>query len=294
VEAGSFSDPRDLVDSPRVPESAVVVGGGRGGVELAGLLAAAGSAVTLLESGPALLPDADADVSASVRRALEAHGVVVGLSTRATAVERAGPGVRVEASGPAGDLSFGADAAFAATGREPDDDGTGGAEGLEGGRQRRLRTGEPWLFRAGAAAGGSLSEERAWREGRAAVAWALGEPEALRAEDAPVLVDGVGGCGWVGLSEDAARAQGLSPWVGRASLPGAGAVGPGFVKLVGARGSDRIVGVHVLGPRGHEAVALGAVLVERGVSRLEARGWAFAPGSPADAVVEAASEVEER
>ena len=58
--------------------------------------------------------------------------------------------------------------------------------------------------------------------------------------------------------------------------------------------SDRVLGVHVGGPQGREAVTLGAAAVEFGMRRLDVAGLAFSAGSPAEALVEAAAEARPR
>jgi dihydrolipoamide dehydrogenase len=108
----------------------------------------------------------------------------------------------------------------------------------------------------------------------------------------PTIVTGVGGCGWVGPTEAQARRRGHALLVGRAAIPGRGRIAPGFAKVVVDRGSQRILGVHVAGAQGREAVALGAVLVEHGLSRQDLARMAFPAGSPAQALVEAASSAE--
>jgi dihydrolipoamide dehydrogenase len=109
----------------------------------------------------------------------------------------------------------------------------------------------------------------------------------------PVFVGGAGGCGWSGLTEHGARERGHALRVGRAQLPGRGALPPGFVKLVADRSSNRVLGVHVVGAQAREAVALGALAVEAGLSRLDLAALAFAEGSPADALCRAAQRADD-
>lgn len=284
----ALADPRELLDRSRAPRSAVVVGGGRGGVELAGLLATAGTEVTLLETRDRLVPDADEDISRALERALRDQGVIVRTGRSARAIERGAEGVTVrhEAAGGGDEETARAELAHAATGRAPEGEPQAAPSRDPA---ARLRTRAPWLWRAGGAAGGSCSPERAAREGRAAVRLLAGRPEALTLDAAPVLVRGLGGCGWSGMTEREARARGLSLLVGRAALPGRAPVPAGFVKVVAARGSHRVLGIHVAGPRAAELVGVGAVLVEAGTSLLDVRAHAFPAGSASEALVEAAA-----
>ena len=105
----------------------------------------------------------------------------------------------------------------------------------------------------------------------------------------PKLAAGVASCGWTGLTEPEAKARGHALLVGRAQLPGQGRLRPGFVKLLCDSSSNRVLGVHVVGAQAREAVVLGAVAVEMGLSRLDLVAWAFPEDSAAAALIEAAA-----
>ena len=83
-------------------------------------------------------------------------------------------------------------------------------------------------------------------------------------------------------------AAGHSIVVGRAGLPGHGALPPGFVKLIADAGSQRLLGVHVAGSRGHEALMLASALLECGAGRQDLAAMAFPANSPAEALAQAA------
>lgn len=279
-------DDRAVILDELPPASACVVGGGRHGVLLSALLACAGTDTWLVERSERLLPRADADVSSAIQRAIEHAGVVLSTGTSVRMVHRDGASWRVD--GVLGAPSF--DRVYVAAGRRPDLSAFGPrvAEAVAPSlREHSHRTAWPWLFVAGEASGRSLTAEGARREGRAAVRTLLGRPEHVPLKDVPFLVGGAGACGWAGMGEDEALAQGHSLLVGRARLAGRGAHLPGFVKVLADRGSRRLLGVHVVG-LGREAVALGAALIELGVGLDELAAMAFPVGTAAEALVEAA------
>jgi NADPH-dependent 2,4-dienoyl-CoA reductase/sulfur reductase-like enzyme len=74
------------------PDSAVIVGAGYIGLEMAEALTARGLAVTQIEQLPEVLPTVDAALGALVRAQLESHGVTVLAGTAVKAVSRAAPG----------------------------------------------------------------------------------------------------------------------------------------------------------------------------------------------------------
>ena len=142
-----------------------------------------------------------------------------------------------------------------------------------------FRTSLPWILVAGTASGRQVHAELARREGRAAAALVAGSNEPVPYDAVPTTVPGAGGGGWAGLSEAECRRRGHSVLVGRAKITGLGPIPPGFVKVLADAGSQRLLGVHVAGPLGREAVALGSALVELGTSRLDlaARDLDFKP-----------------
>ncbi len=282
----AFDPAWGLLDADESPPTACVVGGGRHGVVLAGLLACAGSQVTLVETGDRLLSHADADVAAAVLRALRQDGVDACLGTSVDAIGGEAGAWTLPALPSRGPFAR----VHVAVGRSPDlsEFGEGVAAAVSAPRPaQEYGTAWPWLCVAGEASGRRMTAEAARREGRAAVLKLLGESHHVPAIDIPVLVAGSAACGWAGLTEGQAVARGLALRVGRARVAGRGALAPGFVKLLADAGSGRLLGVHVFG-HGREAVALGAALIELGVGLPELAAMAFPAGTGAAALAEAA------
>ncbi|HEX5631738.1 MAG TPA: FAD-dependent oxidoreductase, partial [Gemmatimonadales bacterium] len=135
------------------PSRLAVVGGGPIGCELAQAFARLGSAVTLLEAGPRLLPRDDARAATIVRDALERDGVRVRLGADVGRVWRADGAIRLEIAGAGEPLAV--DEILVATGRAPNVEGLGlDAAGVRTGPDGvvvddRLRTSNPRIFAVG-------------------------------------------------------------------------------------------------------------------------------------------------
>lgn len=108
-----------LIMRESAPESLVIVGGGAIGVEFASLLSAFGTAVTIVEHLPRLLPNEDAAVSAELAKQLTRRGIRVLTGTRVEGVEETADAVRVTVSDAAGVETVGADLALIAIGFAP-------------------------------------------------------------------------------------------------------------------------------------------------------------------------------
>ncbi len=293
AEPGVWFDRAGLLDGDAPPESALVVGSGLEAVGIAGLLAAAGTSVHLACAGSRLIQQADPDVSAAVARSLQAAGVSLLLDRPAGRIVARDGAMRVTLS-EGEELSV--DCCLSTGQRRPnrsdcglDDLGLDLPDVL--GEQEYSASRED-LFLAGSVTGRELVPEAATREGRAVVALLKGGRERVPHAAVPKLVAGVASCGWTGLTEPEAKARGHALLLGRAQLPGQGRLRPGFVKVLSDSSSNRVLGVHVVGAQAREAVFLGAVAVEMGLSRLDLAAWAFPEDSAAAALIEAAARAE--
>ncbi|KAE9776409.1 hypothetical protein GP662_36385, partial [Escherichia coli] len=79
---------RDAVSANTVPDHLVIMGSGAVGSEMATFYSAIGSKVTLISSGPEILPKFEPEAAAIVRKTLEAAGVVIKLSSHVIMIER--------------------------------------------------------------------------------------------------------------------------------------------------------------------------------------------------------------
>jgi NADPH-dependent 2,4-dienoyl-CoA reductase/sulfur reductase-like enzyme len=135
----------------REPESAVIVGAGYIGLEMAEALHTRGLAVTVVEQLEAVLPTVDPELGRLVHAELERHGLTVRTSSTVTAIERTGKRLRVSGDP---DLTIGADLVLVVVGVRPDTR-LGEAAGLDTGARgalkvnRRMETNLPHVYAAG-------------------------------------------------------------------------------------------------------------------------------------------------
>ncbi|MCK4357075.1 FAD-dependent oxidoreductase, partial [Candidatus Bipolaricaulota bacterium] len=119
----SFADPYvwssdDALDLTEIPERLVVIGGGVIGLEIATIYNRLGSAVTILEMMPEILPGIDLDrrTIVTLKRALKAQGITVRVNTAAKSIEETSEGPVVQIAD--GD-TVAADRILLAVGRRP-------------------------------------------------------------------------------------------------------------------------------------------------------------------------------
>jgi NADPH-dependent 2,4-dienoyl-CoA reductase/sulfur reductase-like enzyme len=102
------------------PATAVIVGAGYVGLEMAEALTARGIAVIQIEQLPEVLPTVDPELGALVHAELEAHGVQVRAGATVTRISKARPGQSGRLTVDAGARTISADMVLVSTGVRPD------------------------------------------------------------------------------------------------------------------------------------------------------------------------------
>ncbi len=252
-----------------VPASVAVVGAGYIGLELGTALAKLGARVTVVEALDRVLPTVDAALTAPVLRRLEALGIDLRLRSSAQ-------GLKDDAlvvAGPDGEERIEADRVVVAVGRIPNTDDLGLVEaGVRVGADGLIEVGEDMranerIAAVGDVVAGPALAHKATAEAAVAAEALSGRPAAFDAQAIPVVIFSDPEIGSVGLSEAQARDAGLDPVVASFPLAASGRAGTlrardGFTQIVADAATDRVVGVHVVGPHASELVAGGALAIE--------------------------------
>ena len=264
-----------------VPARLAVVGGGIIGLEMATVYAALGSAVTVVELSPQIVPGADGEAAAILRASLEASGCRILTGTRVTAITPGKETVDLELSG-AVEEHVEADAVIQAVGRRADAGALDLAKaGLEARADGTLavdpygRTGKANIYAIGDVTGGPMLAHRATHQGKIAAELASGHHPAPLSALIPSVAYTRPELAWIGQSLDQARAAGVKaraasfPWQasGRNLTSGAGA-GAGLTRLVYCEESKRLLGATLVGTNAGELLAELTLAIEMG-ARLE-------------------------
>ena len=290
----------------RVPGRLLVVGAGAVGLELGSVWSRLGAQVTVVEFMDAILPGMDRGMTTQLRRILERQGLGFRLETSATGAARAGAGVRVtlESKGRSEELE--ADVALVAIGRRPYLEGLGLAEaGVrldERGRiavNERFETNVAGVFAIGDAIPGLMLAHKAEEEGIAAVELMAGGAGHVNYDAIPNVVYTWPELASVGIGEEEAARRGVTVSVGSFPFMANGRARcmgetDGGVKILADARTDRIVGLHILGPRASDLIAEAALAVEFGASAEDVARTVHAHPTLPEAVKEAALAVGKR
>jgi dihydrolipoyl dehydrogenase len=253
-----------------VPASVAVVGAGYIGLELGTALAKLGARVTVVEALDRILPTVEASLTAPVLRRLRALGVDVRLRTTAQRLEDEG----LVVAGPDGEEErVAAERVVVAVGRVPNTDELGlAAAGVAVGSEGLIAVGEDMraterIAAVGDVVAGPALAHKATAEAAVAAEALSGRPAAFDARAIPVVIFTDPEVASVGLGEAEARDAGLDPVVATFPLAASGRAGTlgardGFTRIVADAATDRVIGVHVVGPHASELVAGGALAIE--------------------------------
>jgi dihydrolipoamide dehydrogenase len=269
-------DSTGILELPEPPRRLVVIGGGVIGVEFAGLFAALGTQVEVVEMMDEIVPFMDREQAPVLRRALK--GVSFRLGCKVVKVE--GSTVHYLAKDGTPSRAEG-DVVLMAVGRGPVVEGWGAREaGLDVSPRGvvvddRMRTNLPGVWAVGDLTGKSLLAHSAYRMADVAVADVLSargaaRPSVMRYDAVPWVVYGLTEAAGVGVTEQEAAARGLAVKKATVSLKASGRfcaengfAAPGAVKVLADRATDRIVGVHVVGTYASELIWGAAALIEQ-------------------------------
>lgn len=272
VEAGDrILTNREILALKEQPASLVIIGGGVIGMEFASFYNSLGTKVTVVEMLPEILGGLDTELSALLREQYAKKGITFHLSSKVTKV--ADDTVWFEANGQTNSVQ--GDKILLSVGRRPVTKGFGlenlGVELVKGGIKvdDRLRTNVPNVFAAGDVTGFSLLAHTASREGEVVVNNLLGKTDHMRYNAIPGVVYTNPEVAGVGLTEEAAKAQGIEVKVAKLPMAYAGRFiaenegGSGLCKVIlGARYGE-VLGVHLLGNPSSEMIYGACLAIEQ-------------------------------
>ncbi|WP_439532369.1 dihydrolipoyl dehydrogenase [Polymorphobacter sp.] len=260
---------------PAVPGHLVVIGGGYIGLEMGSVWRRLGAKVTVVEFADRIVPAMDKEVGAAFTKILTKQGMTLRTATKVTAVRREGKGaiVTVEpvAGGPSEEIE--ADIVLLSTGRRPNTDGLNiEATGLslEKGRipiNHDFSTSVRGLWAIGDVVEGPMLAHKAEDEGMAAADNIAGLNGHVNRDVIPAVVYTDPEVATVGKTEEELTTAGIQYKVGKFlfaanSRAKTNRDSEGFVKVLADATSDRILGVHIIGPMAGTMIAEAALAME--------------------------------
>jgi dihydrolipoamide dehydrogenase len=295
IDGPRVTDSTGILETTRVPESIVIVGGGVIGIEFASFFASVGSKVTVVEMLERICPALDADVATALARELKKRGVDIHTSARVERIDDRE--VRFARKGESAAAT--GEVVLVATGRQPVLDGLGledahvesSARGIAVDAQGRTNVARLWG--CGDVTGRCLLAHSAVREGQVAVNSMFGAQDAMRYDAMPWVVYSHPEVAGVGLTEAQARERGIAHRTVKKPLAVAGRYqvehgsAPGLVKAVIGSERGEVLGVHMIGGGCSEMIWGAAALIENEMRTADAAEIIFPHPTISEAIKEA-------
>ncbi len=263
-----------------VPERMVVVGAGYIGLEMGSVWSRLGSKVTVVEFLDRILPGMDGEVAKQFQRILQKQGFEFRLGAKVTGAKKTNKGVilTIEPTkgGPAESIE--ADVVLVAIGRRPFSEGLGldraGVALDERSRVKtdaHFRTNVEGIYAIGDVIAGPMLAHKAEEEGVAVAEIIAGQAGHVNYETVPGVVYTHPEVASVGKTEEELKAAGIEYKVGKFpflanSRARAVVDTDGFVKILADAKTDRVLGVHIIGPEAGTVIHECVMAMEFGAS----------------------------
>lgn len=287
----------------KVPGTMAVIGGGVIGLEMGSVWARLGTKVTVVEYLDRILPGMDTELTKATQKILEKQGLQFKLSTMVTKAEKKTFGGVVLTTQPAAggaDENTTYDVVLVAVGRKPYTDGLGlDAAGVQLDERKRVKvdghyqTNVAGIFAIGDVIAGPMLAHKAEEEGVAVAELLAGKAGHVNYEAIPGVIYTWPEVASVGKTEDELQKAGIQYKVGKFNFSANGRARAmndvdGFVKILADAATDRVYGVHILGPDAGHLIAECAMAIEFGASSEDIARTCHAHPTLSEVVKEAA------
>ncbi len=296
------------LELPAVPKKLLIVGAGIIGLELGSVWRRLGADVTIVEFLDHILPGIDAEVGKQFHRIVQKQGIAVRLSSKVAAIDTSGKTLKVKVEPAAGGASetIGADIVLVAIGRAPYTDGLGlEAVGVKKDNRGRVvvdpqfRTNVDGIYAIGDVIAGPMLAHKAEDEGVAVAEILAGQAGHVNYDVIPNVVYTFPEIACVGKSEEELKAAGIAYNVGKFPFTAnararINLTAEGFVKILADVKTDRVLGVHIIGPDAGNMIGEAAVAMEFGASSEDIARTCHAHPTLSEAIKESALAVAKR
>lgn len=286
-----------------VPKRLAVIGAGYIGLELASVWRRLGSEVVVLEYLDRILPGMDSELATEAKKVFEKQGLQFRLGSRVTGAKAKGKGVVVElAEGEPVE----ADRVLVAVGRAPNTEGLNlDAVGVKLDDRGRVevdhdyKTSRPGVYAIGDVIVGPMLAHKAEEEGVACVEKIATGRGHVNYAAIPAVAYTHPEIASVGKTEDQLKDEGIEykkgsfPFMANGRARALEQTG-GKVKILADKKTDRVLGVHIIGPRAGDLIAECAAAMEFGASSEDIARTCHAHPTLAEVVKEAALAVDGR
>jgi len=256
---------KEALEISSVPKSAVIIGGGVIGLELAALWFSLGSAVSVVELMAQLIPNEDHEIASCIEQVLRDDGVQIYTGAKVDRIDDGTGGKAVSVSKEEEKHTLQAEMVVFTIGHSPLVEGLGLEDAgvrIRKGRiqtDNKMETNIKGIYCAGDAAGEMMLASVAMVQGHVAAENAMGRDSTMDYRVVPRGIRTFPEIGAIGITEKEARAKDLEVKIVKYPLMRNAKASmlsepSGFVKLIADSGSGEVLGVHIIGPHATELI----------------------------------------
>ncbi len=307
-------DEKDIVSSTgalslgSVPKSLTVIGGGYIGLEMGSVWSRLGSEVTVVEYLDHITPGMDREVSNEFQKILKKQGIKFKLNTKVTSVKKKSSQIEVECQDKISNEKhlINTEKVLVAVGRRPYTEGLNlskiGVKKDNQGRievNNKLQTSIKNIYAIGDVIRGPMLAHKAEEEGIAVAEILAGQAGHVNYDIIPGVIYTSPEVATVGKTEEQLKTQNVSYKVGKFpflanSRAKVNNETEGFVKILADKNTDKVLGVHIIGPHCGDMIAEMALAMEFGASSEDIARTCHAHPTHTEAIKEAALAVDKR
>ena len=290
-----------------LPKKMIVVGGGYIGLEMGSVWSRLGTEVQVIEFLEHITPGMDKEISNEFMKILKKQGIKFQLNTKVEKITKKNNGVIIEISNKNGDKNkLEADVVLISVGRKPFTNNLNleniGVELDKTGRvkvNKNFETNIKNIYAIGDVIEGPMLAHKAEEEGIAVAELIAGQSGHVNYDVIPGVVYTSPEVASVGKTEEQLKEKGISYKIGKfpfAANSRAKAIDDpeGFVKILADSVTDKVLGVHIIGPHAGEMIAEMSVAMEFGASSEDIARTCHAHPTFSEAIKEAALSVDKR
>ncbi|HVJ64438.1 MAG TPA: dihydrolipoyl dehydrogenase [Bdellovibrionota bacterium] len=267
----------EALELKAIPQHLVVVGGGVIGLEMGSVWARLGAKVTVIEFADSILPSMDRKAAAEFLKILKKQDINFELSTKCVGFEKSAGGqvtLKLERREGGEKLTLSCDKVLVATGRKPFTEGLGlekvGVKLDDKGRVEindHFETNVKGVYAIGDVVRGAMLAHKAEEEGVALAETLAGQLGHVNYNAIPSVVYTHPEFATVGYTEEELTAKGIKfragqfPFMANAKAKAMEET-DGFVKVLADEMTDRVLGVHIVGPHAADIIAEATAVIE--------------------------------
>ena len=290
-----------------VPKKMVVIGGGYIGLEMGSVWSRLGSEVHVIEFLDHITPGMDKEISKEFMKILQKQGINFHLETKVESIKKNNKGVIILTSDKnKKKINFNCDVALISVGRKPNTKNLNlSSVGVVLDEKNRIKTDKNFktniknIYAIGDVIEGPMLAHKAEEEGIAVAELLAGQSGHVNYDVIPGVIYTSPEVASVGKTEEQLKELNVKYKVGKFPFLAnsrAKAINEpeGFVKILADEKTDKVIGVHIIGPHAGEIIAEMAIAMEFGASSEDIARTCHAHPTFSEAVKEAALSVDKR